>query len=183
MTQPTADPLLLHTDYTALPAPVRHSAITPALFGLLCLNMVATAFDVVLWVRFIKTMKGSTAGSAHHTRDLHSCCCAGFSWFVSQALYPVSLALVLGPLVGWRLVTGRIAPSNFSFPKALLLLLAGCGVAQNRLMTAGTLSPTTGVSQPLSFNPSSSQCRNLHQHPIPQLHQHSISQLHQTTML
>ena len=52
------------------------TAVHVQLLLLILLNATALAGDTIFWIRFVRKMKG-------------------FDWFVSQALYPLSVGLVL----------------------------------------------------------------------------------------
>lgn len=85
---------------------------------LLVLNAAALSLDFVFWVRAINTMKG-------------------FDWFVSQVLYPVSVASVLCPIVLGMKALGQISPRDTGFPLKYFFMLACLGTAQNWGLTVG----------------------------------------------
>jgi hypothetical protein len=116
---------------------------------LILVNAAGLAGDTIFWIRFVRKMKG-------------------FDWFVSQALYPVSAALFLSPVILGLHLTGRLNPpppppplppppssllssSSSSFPKRFprryMLVLAVMGCAANWGLTIGaTLLPETLVT-------------------------------------
>ena len=75
-------------------------------------SQVVDALDMVLWIRIATQMEP-------------------FSWFVSQILYPISVACALWPLVAICHLRGEIPESNKSFPKWRFALLAVMGTAMN----------------------------------------------------
>ena len=98
---------------------------TPAtqLLLLILLNATALAGDTIFWIRFVRKMKG-------------------FDWFVSQALYPLSAALLLWPVIASLHYTRNLSPSNWKFPKRFILILAALGSGTNwGLTVAATLLP------------------------------------------
>jgi len=105
------------------------------LFLLLLVNGIALSLDMVLWVRAVKKMKG-------------------FEWFVSQALYPLSVAMALWPGVLCLSWTGKLSSRDLEFPRRYLVLLALMGTTMNWGMAvggavlSGTLQTTLGEPQP-----------------------------------
>ena len=72
----------------------------------------ALSFDLILWTRFLDGMKG-------------------FAWFVSQVLYPVSVAAAAVPPVLALWMLGRLPPQNLQFPVKYFCLLALLGTGMN----------------------------------------------------
>ena len=90
---------------------------------LILLNAAALAGDTIFWIRFVRKMKG-------------------FDWFVSQALYPLSAALLLWPVIAGLHFTHNLSPRNWNFPKRYILILAALGSGTNWGLTiAATLLP------------------------------------------
>ena len=104
-----------------MPAPPTTAATQ--LLLMILLNATALAGDTIFWIRFVRKMKG-------------------FDWFVSQALYPLSAAVLLWPVITSLHYTQNLSPSNWKFPKRYILILAALGSGTNwGLTVAATLLP------------------------------------------
>lgn len=104
---------------------------SPVLFALLMFNTTVVAFDIVLWTRFLKTMKS-------------------YSWFTSQFLYPASVAGTLWPVVFFRWATGLLSPDNWKFSEEVLL--DSCSVRN------GCVALTTAATATVCVEPDMQLC-------------------------
>lgn len=85
------------------------------LYGILFFNTLVVSMDYVLWIRLTTQLQP-------------------FSWFVSQLLYPISVAAILWPVVGVLHFRGLIPEGNRTFPKWIFVMLAFFGTFQNYCM-------------------------------------------------
>jgi len=95
------------------------------LYLLIAINALAMALDLILWIRAVKMMRG-------------------FSWFVSQLLYPVCKTIILYPAMSVLVYRKSLSPKNFTFPKKKILVLAIMATTVNYGLAIGSsLVPDT----------------------------------------
>ena len=101
---------------------------------LLVLNAAALSLDFVFWVHCRPDDAGQLS-AIMQVRAINTM--KGFDWFVSQVLYPMSVASVLCPIVLGMKALGQISPRDTGFPLKYFFMLACLGTAQNWGLTVG----------------------------------------------